>query len=331
MNTSRNHVFGPVPSRRLGQSLGIDPVRTKTCNFNCVYCQLGRTTRPVNTRSEFFPAGEIVGQVEAALAESQIGAVDWVTFIASGETCLHSRLGWMIDEVRKLTSLPIAVITNGSLLYRPEVRRALAGADAVLPSLDAGTPELYRRINRPHPSFTFEHHLDGLVEFRRSYTGRLWLEIMLVGGLNDSEQAVRDIAACVGRIEPDEVHVSLPTRPPAESWVRPPQRQAVLKALNILGDAARVIAPTEGDFELTAGENVVDAVLRIITRHPMSQNELEKCLERCSPERVRDALAELEADGRVAVVTRLGTRFWSASRADFTQRQPQQTDHPRGS
>ncbi len=322
-------VFGPVPSRRLGQSLGIDPVPTKTCNFNCVFCQLGRTEHLTKERGEFFQAEEIVEQVEAALASRPKSTVDWVTFIASGETCLHSRLGWMIDEVRKLTSLPLAVVTNGSLLYRPEVRHALAAADAVLPRLDAGTSALYRRINRPHPGFTFEHHVDGLIKFRRSYTGRLWLEIMLVGGENDSEQALQDIAAVVGKIEPDEIHISLPTRPPAETWVRPPQRHVVLKALNILGNKARVIPPTEGDFELEAGENVVEAVLGIIARHPMSQNELENCLARWSPEGVQEALAKLEADGRITVVAHLGSRFWTTSRTDFPKEKSGQTDNPK--
>ncbi len=319
MNVNGKRVFGPVPSRRLGQSLGIDPVPAKTCNFNCVYCQLGRTSRLVDKRSEFFPAEEIVGQVETSLASKSEGAIDWVTFIASGETCLHSSLGWMIREVRNLTSLPIAVITNGSLLDQPEVQQAVATADAVLPSLDAGTEDLYRRINRPHPSFTFERHLRGLIEFRRVYDGQLWLEIMLVGRLNDSEQALRRIADAVSRIEPDEIHISLPTRPPVEPWVGPPQRQAVLRALNILGDSARVIPPTERDFEFTVDDDIVEAVLRIVTRHPMSQEELERALARWSPGSVREALTELEADGRVQVIGRLGSRFWSTTSADYME------------
>lgn len=319
MNVNERFVFGPVPSRRLGLSLGIDPVPAKTCNFNCVYCHLGRTSRLVDKRSEFFPAEEIVGQVEASLASKPEGAIDWVTFIASGETCLHSSLGWMIREVRNLTSLPLAVITNGSLLNQPEVQQAVATADAVLPSLDAGTEDLYRRINRPHPSFTFEQHLQGLIEFRRVYDGQLWLEIMLVGTLNDSEQALRGIADAVRRIEPDEIHISLPTRPPVEPWVGPPQRRAVLRALNILGDSARVIPPAERDFELTVDDDIVEAVLRIVTRHPMSQGELERGLARWSPGSVREALAELEADGRVQVIGRLGSRFWSTTSADYTE------------
>lgn len=316
------HVFGPVPSRRLGQSLGIDPVPSKTCNFNCVYCQLGRTSSLVNERRELFPAGEIVGEVEEALAIRPEKPIDWVTFIASGETCLHSRLGWMIREVHRLTTVPIAVITNGSLCSLAAVRRELAAADAVLPSLDAGSSGLFRRINRPHPGVSFTAYVDGLVELRRSFHGQLWLEIMLVRGLNDSEQALREIAAVVRRIEPDEVHVSLPTRPPAEAWVKPPDRRAVSYALDILGESARVIPPAVVELGFGLDEDVVDAVLRIITRHPVSQDELERSLIRWSPGRVRAVLDELETSGCLKVVQRFGSRFLSASSTDYGEVEP---------
>jgi wyosine [tRNA(Phe)-imidazoG37] synthetase (radical SAM superfamily) len=299
--------------------LGIDPIPAKTCNHSCVYCQLGRTRRLVNKRREFFEAGEIVRQAEQALDARPGVTIDWVTFVGSGETCLCSRLGWLLRELRRLTSLPLAVVTNGSLLHRPDVRRELAAADAVLPSLDAGAPELFRRVNRPHRDCSFEHHLAGLIEFRRAFTGRLWLEIMLIGGVNDSEEALRDVASAVGKIEPDEIHVNVPTRSPAEAWVCAPDRDGIERAVAILGDTARVIPPPVGDFDLALSRDVVEAVLGIIARHPMRQEEVERSLRRWAPSSVRKALEKLEASGRARVVERLGSRFWSAASADYPE------------
>jgi wyosine [tRNA(Phe)-imidazoG37] synthetase (radical SAM superfamily) len=310
-------VFGPVPSKRLGRSLGIDPVPPKTCNFSCVYCQLGRTKHLTNERRAYIPEDEIMAQFEDVLERHTPGTIDWVTFVGSGETALHAGLGRLIRRARRVTPLPLAVITNGSLLSRPEVRDELMAADAVLPSLDAGSPELFREINRPHPECTFEQQAEGLVEFRKLFRGQLWLEVMLVASLNDSDQALREIAAVTQRIKPDEIHIGVPTRPPAEPWVRPPGEDSILQAIEILGTTARVQAPAIGDFDLGGGEDIVEAVLSIITRHPMRHQELVASLSRWDPERVEGVLDALQAGGRAKVVERLGSLFWSASQAAF--------------
>ncbi len=311
MNGTIEAVFGPVPSQRLGRSLGIDPVPLKTCDWNCVYCQLGRSDRLELERREWVPAARILEQLERALRTER--AIDWITFVGSGEPLLHSELGTMIRRVRAMTAIPVAVITNGSLLWMPEVRRELLEADAVLPSLDAGSPELYRRINRPHGKLTFERHTAGLEAFSRQYRGRLWLEVMLVAGLNDSEEALRDIAAWVDRIGPDEVHLAFPTRPPAEPWVRPPDDEALMRAAAILGERARIVHPAEGTFDLGGYTDVLDAVVGIVTRHPMRADQLERSLGRWDPETVRDALERLERSGRVRRIERFGTVFWTAA------------------
>jgi wyosine [tRNA(Phe)-imidazoG37] synthetase (radical SAM superfamily) len=199
------------------------------------------------------------------------------------------------------------------LLYLPEVRQELGVADAVLPTLDAGTAELYHKINRPHPDITFERLVDGLVAFRKEYLGKLWVEVMLVRGLNDSTQALEDIAKVLQRVKPDAVHINLPTRPPCETWVQPPDEESLMRAISILGNIAEVVHPAEGSFELDEYGNVVDAVVAIITRHPMRQDELLRALSRWSPEKVHDALEELQTSGRAQIVERLGVRFWSAA------------------
>lgn len=307
------YVFGPVPSRRLGQSLGIDPVPLKTCNWNCVYCQLGRTIPLTNERCEFFPREDLLAEVKTALAAHQPGAIDWVTFVGSGETTLHTGIGWMIEQAKRLTDLPVAVITNGSLFYLPEVRAELSLADAVLPSLDAGNSRLYRKINRPHPETTFGRLVDGLIAFRNVYQGKLWVEVMLVKGLNDSEPDLKEIAAILTRIQPDEVHILQPERPPVETWVQPADHEGLLRARAILGEIARVIPPATGSFDMGSAEDLLDAIVGIITRHPMREDELIETLKSYSPENITALLQELEKSGKAQLVERLGVRFWSAS------------------
>jgi wyosine [tRNA(Phe)-imidazoG37] synthetase (radical SAM superfamily) len=312
-----NYVFGPVPSRRLGQSLGIDPIPFKTCNWNCVYCQLGRTLPVTNERREYFPIGEILLEVEQALGSRANDEIDWVTFVGSGETALHSRLGEMIRLVKTMTALPVAVITNGSLLYLPEVRAELVAADAILPTLDAGNAELYRKINRPHPEVTFERLVNGLAAFRAEYAGNLWVEVMLVRGLNDSSQALEMIAEVLQKIKPDAIHINLPTRAPAETWIQPTDDEGLVRALAILGDIAEVVRPAQGSFDLGGYGDVADAVVGIITRHPMRQDELERTLKHWSREQVSQALENLETCGRAQIIKRYGIRFWSAAPAYY--------------
>lgn len=304
------YVFGPVPSRRLGQSLGIDTIPLKTCNWNCVYCQLGRSVPLINKRCEYFPGQDILDEVRAALAAHQPGEIDWVTFVGSGEPLLHSRMGWLIRQVKALTQLPVAVITNGSLLYLPEVRQELIVADAVLPTLDAGNTKLYRKINRPHPEITFERHVKGLIDFRKEYRGKLWVEVMLVDSMNDTPQALWETAQILQSIEPEAVHINLPTRPPSEAWVKPPHPESLMQAMAILGYTAEVVHPSEGEFDLSGYDNPGDAIISIITRHPMRQDQLERALERWSPGQVNRVLTDLETSEQVQAVERYGVRFW---------------------
>ena len=271
----------------------------------------------VNERIDYFPPDEILGEVKAALAAHKPGQIDWITFVGSGETTLHASIGWLIREVKKLTDLPVAVITNGSLLYLPEIRAELAAADVVLPSLDAGNPQLYRKINRPHPELTFERLLEGLVRFREEYQGKLWVEVMLVSGLNDTEMALREIAAALARIQPHEVHILQPTRPPAETWVQPPDETGLLRARAILGEIARVVHPASGAFDLSGSESLVDAVIGIITRHPMQEDELIQTLAHWSPGEISAALEALANSGQAQIVERYGVRFWTAAPAYY--------------
>jgi len=311
-------VFGPVPSRRLGQSLGIDPVPLKTCNWNCVYCQLGRTRSFATQREAYINQEEILHQTKSALQNHAPGEIDWVTFIGSGETCLHSDLGTMIRAVKDLTALPVAVITNGSLLSLPEVREELLPADAVLPTLDAGNAETFKAINRPDHSLTFQRHLEGLIQFRKVYKNQLWVEVMLIAGLNDHEEQLRDIAKSLDRIHPDEIHILQPTRPPAETWVHPPDGGALKLAQTILGKTSKTILPAQGVFDLDNNEgDLVNAIVGIITRHPMKESELLEALSQWPSTDIAETLEALRLSGKAQVVLRYDTRFWSAYGTHF--------------
>jgi wyosine [tRNA(Phe)-imidazoG37] synthetase (radical SAM superfamily) len=294
----------------------------KTCNWNCVYCQLGRSLPLTNERREFYPPEDMVDEVKQALASHRPGEIDWVTFVGSGETTLHTRIGWMIEQVKQLTDLPVAVITNGSLLYLPEMRGELRLADAVLPSLDAGNARLYRKINRPHPDITFERLVEGLVALRKEYRGKLWIEVMLVKGLNDTEAALNEMATILRRIQPDEVYILQPERPPVETWVQPADEEGLYRARVILGEIARVIHPATGSFDLSGSETLVDAIVGIITRHPMREDELIKTLKHWSSGEVSATLTDLEKSGKAQLVERLGARFWGASPAYYPPGKP---------
>jgi wyosine [tRNA(Phe)-imidazoG37] synthetase (radical SAM superfamily) len=306
------YVFGPVPSRRLGRSLGIDPIPLKTCNWNCVYCQLGRTRPLTNRIQPYHPIETILAEVSKVLSHDPAPEIDWMTIVGSGEPTLHAELGELIIGLQGLADIPVAVITNGALLFRPEIRTALLPAQAVLPSLDAGSAQLYKRLNRPHPEVSFERFLAGLIDFRHEYRRHYWLEIMLIDGLNDSEEALRDLASAVSRIQPDLIHISLPTRPPAEDWVRPSTLKGQARAKDILGEHAWVISDPDGDFKLDPQADVVEAIASILQRHPMTQRQLKETIAQQPGADVEQVLQQLQSSGLAQIVERLGQRYWSS-------------------
>jgi wyosine [tRNA(Phe)-imidazoG37] synthetase (radical SAM superfamily) len=266
---------------------------------------------------------DILIEVQNALMSHKMEDIDWITFVGSGETTLHAELGWLVKQVKMLTRIPVAVITNGSLLYEPTVRKALQPADAVLPSLDAGTAALYKKINRPHPGISFEKYIEGLMAFRQIYFGRLWLEVMLLKDVNDTEEALKDIAAVIEKVRPDKVHIGLPTRPPAEAWVKPLDDDGIMRATAILGYVAQVVHPQEGDFDLGSEGNVVEAIVGIITRHPMSEEQLLHALASYPGDEKAKIIQSLKESNQAQVVERYGQRFWCASPSFFPQQEGQ--------
>ncbi len=307
------HVFGPVSSKRLGQSLGVDVLPPKSCTWNCIYCQLGKTREYVTERREFFPREEIFEEIQKAVESS--AAIDWITFVGSGETTLYKGLGWLIRETKKITDIPVAVITNGSLLHLEEVRNELLASDAVLPSLNAGSAALFERIDRPAPGFGFERHLEGLVAFRKVYQGKLWVEVMLIAGVNDSAEALQDIAAALDKIRPDTVHLVQPTRPSTEPDVRLSSEEGIARARLILSRVAKVVHPVKGRMSLRNTADIIETVAAIIRRHPLQERELRHALDELvagEPDEVERIIGKLLASGTFrTVVLEDGERYWT--------------------
>lgn len=313
------YVYGPIPSRRLGRSLGVDPIPLKTCNWNCIYCQLGRSTPLTNERREYIPREAILAEIQETLAHHS-SEIDYISFVGSGEPTLHSGLGWLIRAVKAITTIPVAVITNGVLLHRADVRQELLAADVVMPTVSAGTAELYRRIHRPHPDAGFEQLIDGLCAFRAEYTGQLWVEVMLIRNVNDSEIALRDLERVLRRIQPDQVHIVLPDRPPAEPWVQPADSEGLLRAEALLGPVAHIVHPFSNGVHASDYASPDEAIVSIVTRHPMSLAQLITTLNAWTDDEVSDALARLEQAGAIRPVERLGVRFWAAAASVFPAR-----------
>lgn len=258
--------YGPVPSRRLGRSLGVSPIPHKTCSYSCVYCQLGRTTSMLAERRSFFDPNAILDEIEQQVEPSN---VDFVTFVGDGEPTLSLDLGWLIREVKREFNIPVAVITNGSTLDRTDVRQELTAADVVLPSLDAGSEAVFKAVNRPHGSISFQAVVRGLMDFRRIFAGQLWLEVMLVRDVNDDDDSLLDIAAILERVHPDRVYLTTPIRPPAESWVDIPTVERILKAQELLGGAIGITELEGNGFDLHGFHSASEALLDIGSRHPL--------------------------------------------------------------
>jgi wyosine [tRNA(Phe)-imidazoG37] synthetase (radical SAM superfamily) len=275
--------FGPVPSRRLGRSLGINNIPPKSCSYSCAYCQLGRTMGLQAQRQAFFDPEEIIRQVEdkIAAAERSGEAIDYLTFVPDGEPTLDSNLGRTIAGL-KASGRKIAVITNGSLLWRADVREDLAAADWVSLKLDAVREQIWRRINRPHGSLRLAAILEGGLEFSRMYSGTLVTETMLASGINDAPEAVRGVGAHLAQLDPARAYLAVPIRPPAEPWVYPPDEDVVNRAFHILqeaGNDVELLVAYEGSAFSSAGD-VAEDLLAITAVHPMREDAVADYLGR---------------------------------------------------
>ena len=272
---SYRYLYGPVPSRRLGRSLGIDLVPHKICTYDCIYCQIGKTTDKTFVRKEYVSVGEILEEVRSFLKEEP-SALDHLSLSGSGEPTLHSKIRLVIEGIKTITPVPVAVITNGSLLFEEEVRRDLLDADVVLPSLDAGSQEVFDRVNRPLSELSIEKVIEGLVKFRGVYKGQIWLEILVCKGVNDSEEELLKMRQAVDRIQPDCIHLNTVVRPPSQKWVLPLDEAEMGKIKEFFGERAEIISEFDRHPASVLEKDIGEEILRILKRRPLSLSDLSR-------------------------------------------------------
>jgi wyosine [tRNA(Phe)-imidazoG37] synthetase (radical SAM superfamily) len=275
--------FGPVPSRRLGRSLGINNVPVKTCSYSCVYCQVGPTARPELERKEYFAPDEVVaavsGHVRALRDRGE--PMDFLTFVPDGEPTLDRHLGDEIDGLGSL-GIPVAVISNSSLIWREDVRATLRRAAWVSLKVDAVEPDAWRRVNRPHPALDLDDVLEGIGRFAKQFDGELVTETMLVRGVNDSSEAVDALGDYLAGIRPRVAYLAVPTRPPSEPWVRPASPETVESAFRRLSERlprVELLTTYEGEVFGATGDAVGD-LLAITAVHPLREDAVRALLGR---------------------------------------------------
>ncbi len=268
------HIFGPVPSRRLGISLGIDIIPFKTCTLDCIYCECGKTTNHTSERRSFFAPDELILEFRE-LMEEKIH-LDYITFSGSGEPTLNSDIGYLIKEMKKLSSFPVAVLTNGTLLHRTDVQKDLLEADLLLPSLDAVSEDVFAKINKPVKGISAEKVVEGLKTFSRIYKGEIWLEVFISGGINDSKEELDRIKDAIKKISPARVQLNSLDRPPAYHGTKPAGHDILEKIVNDWSDLPVEIIKRVGTREeiTSFSKNLENSILNTIVRRPLTIDDL---------------------------------------------------------
>jgi wyosine [tRNA(Phe)-imidazoG37] synthetase (radical SAM superfamily) len=270
MGKKYDYLFGPVPSRRFGRSLGVDLTPFKTCSLDCVFCQLGRTVKKTIARKAYVPLDAVLAEIEDWLKTD--GKADYLTLSGSGEPTLHSRFGEVLAFMHAHSDIPTVLLTNGTLLYRSDVRQAALQADIVKISLSAWNQSSYKRVNRPHPKLSFEQLIEGQKNFRTQLKGRLWMEVFLVGGLNSMPSDVHKIAALAREIAPDRIQLNTAVRPPGENFAVPLSQAQMSALTGLFQPQAEVIAAFRaGTKQLRVNENLIFTMLQ---RRPCTSEQI---------------------------------------------------------
>ena len=267
-------IYGPVPSRRLGISLGVDIVPYKTCSYDCIYCQLGKTTDRTLERKSYVKASSLLDELKETINLNS--DLDYITFSGSGEPTLNKDIGQMIEKVKKFTSIRVAVLTNGSLLWNDKVRENLSLADLVVPSLDAISEETFQRVNRPMKGLGIEKVLDGINIFCEQFKGKIYLEIMLVKNINDSEEEIKRINQCVKNLRIDKIQLNTVIRPPSDSDAKPLNKDELIKAKALFDPEIKVelIADFKRETSRAYQKDLEEGIIELLKRRPTRGEEM---------------------------------------------------------
>jgi len=306
----RRNIFGPVPSRRFGRSLGVDLTPYKTCSLDCVFCQLGRTTNKTINREEYVSTEAVIQEIDEWMKTGE--EADYITLSGSGEPTLHSHFGEVLRFIRDGSSIPAVLLTNGTLLYLPEVRDAASHADIVKISLSAWDQASYGLVNRPHPQLKFDQLVEGQKAFRRQFRGELWMEVFLVQGLNSTPSDVSRIASLAGEIKPDRIQLNTAVRPPAEGFAKPLSMDRMLSLCHLFHSNAEVIAEfkLEKDSKMQTNKETVLSMLR---RRPCTASQIASGFGMHINE-VSKYLGNLMRSGQIREERRNDTVYYAAVR-----------------
>ncbi|WP_448873184.1 radical SAM protein [Desulfobulbus propionicus] len=321
-----NCIFGPVNSRRLGRSLGIDLFPSKICNLNCVYCEVGRTQNPVGQRGPYSDTQALLAEIDLFCAESaRLAEVDVLTLTAKGEPTLHRDFGEILRFLKHKTTKPVAVLTNGTTMTDPQVRAELLPADVVTPSLDAAREESFRRIDRPMAGLNLDEIIAGITTFSHAYQGALWLEILLAQGINDTPEDIEALIAAIQPMRIDRIQLNTVVRPPAESFARPVPaqqltaighrfRQALALPVDLpFAPATEPVSSAEpSPLEATAmaTESVLRNIVEMLQRRPCTAVDIDRTFHLNGPEKVEQLLKPLMQSGLLLCQEHGGKRFY---------------------
>ena len=307
------HLFGPVPSRRLGISLGVDLVYHKVCSLDCVYCECGRTTQLTRQRAEYVPVDEVKEELDRYFSSNP--DPDYITFSGSGEPTLHSGIGTVIDYIKeRKNGVSVALLTNGTLLSLKEVRQDLMNADLIIPSLDAADTDTFRKINRPCDSIDIHEYIDGIRAMKEEFSGKLWLEILILPGYNDTEHDLLQLKEAAGRIRPDKIQLNTLDRPGTRASLTAvsPERLKEIAAFFEF-DNIEIIAAYKGkDGRKSLREDMADSIIETVQRRPCTLEDLSHILG-ARPAQISKFLSDLESRGKITVLRQERGVFYKAA------------------
>ena len=316
-------VFGPVPSRRLGRSLGINNIPPpKRCSYSCIYCQLGGTKILTVERRRFYDTRVLRKALSEKLSEVNEDDLDYITFVPDGEPTLDRSLSEHVKAIRELSDKPIAILTNSTLISIEDVRRDLMEFDLVSIKLDAVSVEIWRKINRPHSSLNLREILDGVKIFRREFSGKLISETMLIDGVNSERSEIKRIADELSKIDPDKAYIAIPTRPPAENWVKPVDEEKLVESYEIFSeslgrDRVELLIGYEGaGFKI--GRDPVRDLLSIATIHPIRLDYAHQILSK-SIHDPDELIERLVNSGEMKLVKYRGRNFLVRRRREICE------------
>lgn len=296
------YLFGPVPSRRLGMSLGVDLVPHKVCSLNCIYCECGATTKLTTERAEYVPYNEVIQELGRFLGNKP--ALDYITFSGSGEPTLNSRIGDILKFIKQnYPNIPVAVLTNGTLLDNKQVREEILDADLVLPSLDVASDLSFRKINRPFHSLNIENYINGLIEFRKEYKGKIWLEVLIIPGYNNGKQDLELLKEAFIKIQPDSIQLNTLDRPGVIPSLKAAGKEELEQIADFWGlDNIEIIAAAPSRKEIKSfRDDIESAILETIFRRPCTVDDLVKILGLHINE-INKYLDVLEADKKIKTI-----------------------------